>query len=1077
MEPGVQEVVLVHLAEVGARGDADPGAVPAEATVAGIGDVLGFDRRGLAGRVELLSALDELTGDGLVTERDAVLEGRTEPATAYVLTDGGERRAAAVRDAVLDREVTITGEAAATVRLADVDEYLPAPALSRALARLTDDGTVRVGSSGETFVNRETELAALETLVDRVAGGDPAAVLVEGAAGVGKTTLVTDQLADLARSADLGVSVGRCQAELSDPYRAVREALGDVLERDPFATDGVAPTDASQLEAERTAMFGDVVDAVAAATEDAPAMVVVDDLHSADGPTLGMFSYLARHLEGAVLLVGTYRGSGIEDDHPVADLAAEWPEATPDSGQSGAHLSLEPFGRDDTRQLVESTLDRHGVPAGFVDLVFDLTAGNPLFVTESVTRLVQEGTVDPDHDVYPERPSEIPISPEVEETIDVRLSVLDEATHDVLELGGVIGQTIPYEVLVAAAGRPESDLRKRVDLLVDSGVWEWAEGGTSRLRFASGLTRETVFDRIDDERRRDLHRRIADAVEAEHPDDPDYYTAIAYNYRQAGEHERAFTAFVRAADHAKDVYAHESALDDYDRALELARDHLDRSDDDPDVLSVLEESAETYYLLGEYEEADRYYRYVRDRATDPERLRRIAHVRADILDSQGRYAEAEAVATEAIEEYGVADTVESRRLYGMQGGAYLHMGEYDAAETAFQRCLEIAERIDEPEALAAAYLDLGALDLVRGEADDETRELLERAVSVAEDSEEDRALPRALNNLGGLYVQLGRIEDAEAAYERCFALRDEMGDRVQIAKAHGQLGHIKQEKGEFDRAREEVAEAIDIAESVDNPQVLVTNYQRLASIHHTLGELDAAVDRTREALAVADRLDNPGQRVSLLTSLADRHVDRGDFDRGRELAEEALEVAAEVGEADRRWGALAVLGNARHATDDSEGAREAYAEALSVARDGDALGDAQVAVSRARLAAVARKAGDVDVAREHLAAAEEAAEAAEQAVVRLRIGVQSGALARVRDDYDEAAAAVEDVLETSREPRHRSPVIECRAALELARIEQDRGRTERANQFADQVRRLAREGGIGRYRPALRDLEASLADA
>jgi len=52
--------------------------------------------------------------------------------------------------------------------------------------------------------------------------------------------------------------------------------------------------------------------------------------------------------------------------------------------------------------------------------------------------------------------------------------------------------------------------------------------------------------------------------------------------------------------------------------------------------------------------------------------------------------------------------------------------------------------------------------------------------------------------------------------------------------------------------------------------------------------------------------------------------------------------------------------------------------------------------------------------------------------------------------------------------------MECRAALELARVERDRDRTKRATQYADQVRRLAREGGIGRYRPALRDLEASL---
>ncbi len=1091
MVPGVADLVLVHLSAVGARTDVDAADVPAAATVAGIGEVLELDRRGLAGRVELLSTLDELTGEGTVVERDAVVEGRTEPATAYVLTERGEREAAAVRASVTDREVRLTGDVSATVPLSDVEEYLPAPALPRALARLTDDGTVRVGSAGETFVDREAELETLSTAVDHVADGAAAAVLVEGEAGVGKTTLVTDRLADVARSSGLTVSVGRCRSELSDPYRAFRDALSGVLERDPFATAGAAPSDASQFEAERTAMFGAVADALATATADAPAMVVVDDLHSADEPTLALFSHLAERLRGRVLLVGTYREEGTPDDHPVVDLASAWAdaggggagerdagapalslEATPATG----HLSLAPFGRDDTRRLIEATLDRHGTPAEFVDLVFDLTGGNPLFVTESVSRLVQEGTVDPDHDVYPERPTEIPISPEVEDTIDVRLSALDDDTHAVLELGSVIGQTIPYEVLVAAADDPGTDLRKRVELLVDSGVWEWTADDEARLRFESGLTRETVFDRIEGARRRDLHRRIAEAVSERHGDDPDYYATIAYNYRQAGAHERAYEAFVAAADHAKGVYAHENALDDYDRALELAREELDWNEDDEAVLAVLEESAETYYLLGEYEEADRYYRYVRDRATDPERLRRIAHVRADMLDSQGRYDEAIDVATTAIETHGVADTVESTTLIGIKGGAHLHLGEYDEAEAAFERGLTIAERTDDPDALAAAYLNLGALDLARGDADEETLDRLERAVSVAEEGDDDRTLARALNNLGFLYERLGRVDDAEDACRRCFELTDRMGDRVQIAKARGRLGRIKQERGEFDLAREHTERAIEIARAVDNPQVLLTQYQQLASIHHGRAEMDAAVESNRRALEVARRLDNPTQEVSVLGSLADRHVDRGDFDRARDLASDAIDLADEVGDEDSRWLPLVVRGNARLAAGDREGARTAYEEALDVARDVEGFADDYVAVTRARLAATARDAGDLAAASDHVAAAREAAADADQDRPGLRARLQTGCLERVRGDAEAAEAALEDVRQRTRDPRHRSPVIECRATLELARLEYDRGRPDRAADHLDRVRELTGAGRIGRFRGELRDVEASLVE-
>lgn len=1063
------DVILLQLEDVGTGPEA--GAVPPDVAIPGISAALEVSEERISERVTLLSALDDLKRSGLVEEHQMRVVGLEGERNVYFLTEEGRERARELRAELADERVIVRDGGEREVALGDVDEYLPDPALPRALSRLTDDRVLYLEEEvGSRFVNRERELARLRNALADVEAGRPRTVLVGGEAGVGKTTLVTDELASTAREDGVRVSVGRCQTEVTEPYGPVREAVGDLLLGDPFVREGPEPADASQLAAERTAMFEDVVDRLAAAGEEGPVMVVVDDLHSADEPTLSLFEHLAEHLHGSVLLVGTYRPEDLPADHAVAGLADDWPDAAeaPEAGRY--HLPLEPFGRDETRQLVEWLVGRRGVPAAFVDLVFELTGGNPLFVKESVTRLLQEDLVDPDHDIYPEDPTEIPISEEVEDTIDIRLSVLDEATHDVLDLGGVIGQAIPFEVLAAAADADEAELRERADVLVDSHVWERAEGEEERFRFASGLMRETVFDRIDPGRRRELHARIADAVAESHGDDPDYHATIAHHYRQAGEPERAFEFFIQAADHAKQVYAHEVALDNYDRALELAREELDRPEDDEDVLDVLTEFAETYYLLGEYEEADRYYRYVADRATDLETLRRIAHVRIDMLDSQGRYDEALEVAESAIEEYGVADTRESCHLFGLKGGVHLHTGEFDAAEEAFQRTLEIAERIAEPEALASAYLDLGALDIVRGEADEETVDLLERAVSVAEEGDDDRPLARALNNLAMLYNEFDRTDEAEETFRRCLDLKDEMGDRVQVARAHANLGEIQRNKGEFEAAVENTERAVEIAESVDNVQVMSSSHRRLSAIHHTVGDLDAAVEHGERSLELVDALGNEESRVGTTASLADSYLDRGDAERARDLAREAADLAADLDYGDGRWMGLVIVGEAERELGDLDASVDALESALSLVDDEFRFPDQRRSAVRVSLSETALAAGDVVAAADHARAAVEAAERTDDDSTLARARLRTATVSRIRGEYDDAETTLAGVLETSRQPHERSAYLECKALLELARLERDRGNADAAREYAEQALELTENGGFGRFTDTARGI-------
>lgn len=1060
---GTEDIVTLQLEGTDQWRDAR--VVPRDVAVPGISEALDLGEESLADRVALLSALEELKRRGLVEQRKKSVRGMEGRRNAYFLTERGREHVDRLRDRLTDETIVVRNGTEEEVALGDVGEYLREPALPRALSRLTEEGVLYLDEDvGESFVDREAERALLESTMEQVVNGNAHAVLVTGEAGIGKTTLVTEEFAGTAGEAGFRLLEGSCRRDTAEPYAPFTDAFSALdHEEDPFDREGLDPENAESFEAERTAMFETVVDVLEAAADREPLLVVIDDLHLADEPTAALFEHVAERVEGPVLLVGTCRPGETDTDEPVGELVDWW-----DEGERRLRLDLDRFGRGETRRLVQWVIDHRAIPESFVDLVYDQTGGNPLFVKESVARMCEEGTVDPEHDVFPNGPDDIPLFGRIEEAVERRLSVLDEDTRRVLDVGGLIGETIDFDVLSAALDLETAAVREHVDVLVDSHVWE-RDG--DRLRFFSGLVRETVVDRIEADRRRDLHERIAEAVLDAQVSDRDHHATVAHHYHEAGRYGPAVEHYVEAGDRATEVYANEVALSNYRSALDLLRDRLDRPEDGETIVEVLTNIAKVNYLLGDYEEADRFYQYVTDRIDDDEELRHVYRIRADMASTQYDFERELQLAEEGLEVAGIDDTLETCLLLGRKGAGHDHNEQLEEAEEAYKQCLAVAKRIDDPEGLAAAYLNLGALDMRLREVDEETIERLEEAVEAAERADSDRSLARALNNLAMCQSDLGRDEAAIETYHRMLAVQEAIGDRMALCDSLRNLATIYQQHGNHDEALETYHQALNTARKLQKHNTIASVTSSIAGVHHGLGDLDLALEYMQESLESAREVGDTDLEVRTVAYLVDLHLDRGDVGKAKRLAgdiEDRLsEVRSPLSLSLGHW----VQGDLARERGDLAAAREHYEDGMAV--DGEGMTAHPIVWNANGLVEVAADRDDVELATEAAERSTEAAAATEDEMTVASASVYEGIALRVAGNYDAAIDAIEGGLETYRDGESTFKGGELHALVNLAAVHRDHGDARLAEEYAREAKTMAEDTGIGRYDDRIEELLAA----
>jgi len=435
------------------------------------------------------------------------------------------------------------------------------------------------------------ELELLRTLMPSAQGEGRRIVLLTGEPGAGKTRLTREFAAEMG---SLAIRMrGACDAVVRTPYGPFAEALGDLVEAlddEELASafepgggeltrllpglasrvDRPQPREDADPDTERHRLHTAVASLLTRVGAESPVLLVLEDCHWADAPSLLLLRHLARGAEGARLLVlATFRDS-------EADLSPEAHDALADLHRSDdvVRMHLEGLTDAEVGDLVRRAAGGDEGDGELATTIHRLTGGNPFLVCELWRALLETETVTTTSGALRvRRPvSELATPESVREVVSQRLARLGEETNDLLGLAATAGPEFALDPIRRASGLAEPKLLAALEEAVASGMIEELSSQPLAYGFTHELVRRALYDRLPGTRRAELHLRVGEALEASAAGSDRDAADLAHHFGSAapfGDLERAVEYNVAAARAAAAALDFDAAADRLRTALRI----------------------------------------------------------------------------------------------------------------------------------------------------------------------------------------------------------------------------------------------------------------------------------------------------------------------------------------------------------------------------------------------------------------------------------------------------------------------------------------------------------------------------
>jgi class 3 adenylate cyclase/tetratricopeptide (TPR) repeat protein len=783
-------------------------------------------------------------------------------------------------------------------------------------------------SSEDFFVGRDTEMAILQDAAEQLINGSGGLIEVVGEPGIGKTRLVDEAVAQVS-----DVTVLRCDCERTGaaaPYTPVRRLLHHVLgtssAMDPNAIARCLQDCVTAAAPELTpwvSLLGVVLDitippssAVAELEEQhraervpelyadllermvqTPVLLVVEDSYLADSASEGVLAAVARRAQQQLWLLFVTR-----DDRPTGWMPT-----------AKGRIELGPLDMTSSIELAEMATPERPLPPAIAEELAVRSGGHPLLLRE-LARAAARG----------EDPDELPST--VEELAASQIDHLPLAQRSMLRRAAVLGDEFPEDLLMqmvrdVAPERSETDLLAGLSgLIVSTG---------HLLRFRHPILREVAYAGLPYKRRRELHAKAAEVLEATTAAADRRPELLALHYFVARNYDKAMDYGWRAGERAMARYAPAAAADAYRRAAKSARLSSGVS---PTERSFYPEAlGDAEYLAGRPTEAATAYlealRGVRGQAL---REAHLALKLTRVEQSRGHYTNALRRASLGLRAIGSATGTEARAVRAQLQARYalcrVNQGRYADARRWAERALAEAEAAPELDAQARAHLVLHLVELWSGGPKGEQHG--EAALRIFEQLGDLAGQAHMLNNLAMRRFYAGDWSEALPMFARAAESFRRVGDATNAANADYNRADGLVKQGRWDEALPILESTLRVARAVGDEDLVALVRKEMGRAQSRAGDIAAGLSLLQEARTQLTRLREPHEVVDADIASAEASLLAGQPEQALALIEEALAEAASIHAATLLPSAYRVQAAALLATGAVAQARTALAEGL-----------------------------------------------------------------------------------------------------------------------------------------------------
>jgi predicted ATPase/DNA-binding XRE family transcriptional regulator len=443
------------------------------------------------------------------------------------------------------------------------------------------------------LVARERELACSLAALENVAAGGGRSLMLAGEPGVGKTRLA-QEVSVHAQSRGFIVASGSCyESRQSVSYYPFLDAVGALYTAAPSSISSAIPERwpylgrllpdtglpqpgaLSDVYEEQERLFRAIAGFIAATSEIAPVILLLDDLHWADEASLSLLQHVIRHTRGSrVFLLATYRDVEVGRyralERTLNDLHRD---------RLIERMTVRRLGKDGTAELIRASLAGPSISHEFTERIYRSTDGNPFFTQEMVQTLVERGDLCLDNGRWIHRVgAEIEVPESVRSVIGQRVLRLEEDTQEMLAEASVLGHAFTFHDLSAMSRQEEARVERGLQEALDAGLLQEGEGEGETYFFNHALTQQVLYSELLSPKRRRLHLAAAEALSTLPGERQEERAAELFrHFRQGGDMERALPYAMLAGRAAERVFASSEAEGTIERRSHLPGSSMTRN--------------------------------------------------------------------------------------------------------------------------------------------------------------------------------------------------------------------------------------------------------------------------------------------------------------------------------------------------------------------------------------------------------------------------------------------------------------------------------------------------------------------